>query len=614
MRGDDPDKKIDRVLTELEAIKKDVSNLRVRLQVLEQGNEPAAPTETAPPPPPPREAVAKKPPTDRKELEAKIGGKWLNYIGIVAVVIGMGFFIKYAFENNWIGPTGRVVLGMLVGLVFIGWGEFWKNKYKYYSQGLAGGGIAILFLALFAGTSFYEIIPMDAGRILFIVVTLFAVILSVRHNASSIAFIGFLGGYLNPILLSTGENKQAALLTYVTILDLGVLAVAYFKNWKWLNVVAFIATFAIFAAWAGKFYSIEPIPYATTQLFLVIFFLIFVSVSIFYNVIHKEVTGVFDLIFVGLVASSFFTASYYNLRDQFPDWMGLFSGVMAFFYLGLSLIAYKRLKAETRLTLTFMAVALAFLVIMVPIQLEKNWITVGWAVLAAALIWIGTKTDSGGILLAGAGLLVVAIGKLLFSDLSIDIFQPGFRSFFNERFLTALVVAASTFLSAYFIHKRREASYAQAGSITFFVAAHVILLIALSIEAFDYFAVPLARLQTQTAAFPTYEAYMGLYNKYLYAQKLSLSGIWATYSVALTVIGFIKKHAPSRLFAIALFFITIFKVFIFDLSQLENIYRIISFIGLGIILLAVSFLYTRFRQQIIGAVIGEKQEQRDEKK
>ncbi len=449
MNEHDRDKKIDRMLQQMEDLRREVSTIQGRLNTLEGKAEPVASSEEKAAPLPPREPATPKPVRSAKEIEAKIGGKWLNYIGIVAVIIGMGFFIKYAFENEWIGPTGRVVLGMLVGLGFIGWGEFWKNKYKYYSQGLVGGGIAILFLALFGAASYYQIIPMNIGRILFIVVTIFAVLLSIRYNTSSIAFMGFIGGYLNPILLSTGENQQVPLLTYITILDLGVLTVAFFRNWKWLNIFAFVATVAIFAGWADKFYSIQPIPYGTTQLFLILFFAIFASLSIFYNIIHKEKTSVLDLVFIFVVASAFFGASYANLRDRYPDLMGLFSGAMAAVYLGLAFISYKRVAAEKRLVLTFLAVALGFLVIMVPIQLEKNWITIGWAVLASALVWIGIKTESGSILIAGTALLVMSIGKLLFFDLSIDIYDPGFRSFFNDRFLTALVVAAATFFSSY---------------------------------------------------------------------------------------------------------------------------------------------------------------------
>ncbi len=608
MTENDRDKKIDRIIERLEALQDEVFTIKGRLDTIE-GRRASAPTpaeEAAPPPLP--ESAPKKPARSSKEIEAKIGGKWLNYIGIVAVIIGTGFFIKYAFENEWIGPTGRVVLGMLVGLAFIAWGELWKTKYKYYSQGLVGGGIAILFLALFGAASYYAVIPMNIGRILFIVVTVFAVLLSIRYNASSIAFMGFLGGYINPILLSTGANQQAALLTYITILDLGVLVVAFFRNWKWLNIFAFVATVAIFAGWAAKFYHVEPVAYGTTQIFLTLFFIIFGSLSIFYNVIHKAKTTILDLIFIFLVASVFFGSSYANLKDPYPDLMGLFSGVMAAAYLALAIISYKRVAADKRLVLTFLAVALGFLVIMVPIQLEKNWITIGWAVLAASLVWIGIRAESGSILLAGTGLLIMSIGKLIFFDLNVDIYGPGFHSFFNDRFLTALIVAGATFFSSYVFSRAPAAAYARPASLTFFVAAHVILLVILSLEIFDYFAVSMAKLQQGMIGQYDYGQYLELYNRYVYAQRLSLSGLWAIYSVVLIIIGFIAKHAPSRICAIVLFFITIFKVFIFDLSSLESIYRIISFIGLGCILLLVSFLYTRFKDQIMVAVIGDQRE------
>jgi uncharacterized membrane protein len=615
MRNDDQSQNFDRIIRALDAIKKDMDDVKTRIAALEKGRAPIAAQQSPPPPQQPTstqarpEAAPPKPPaTEKKSLEARIGGKWLNYIGIIAVIIGTGFFIKYAFENNWVGPTGRVVIGILVGLAFIVWGEFWKSKYKFYAQGLVGCGIAILFLALFGAAGYYNIIPMNIGRILFFLITIFAVFLSVRYSSSVIALMGFLGGYLNPILLSTGENREAALLSYVIMLDLGILAVAYFKNWKWLQAVALAATVVIFAGWADKFYSIQPIPYKMTELFLVLFFLIFTFISVFSGVIHRKKTDLFDLIFILVTATVFFATSYANLKDFYPDWMGLFSGIMALFYFILAFSAYKRTAADTGLILTFLAVALSFLVIMVPIELEKGWITIGWAVLASALIWIGLRIESRTILLGGAGLLIVAVGKLFFSDLQMDIYQPGFMAFFNERFLSALVTAASVFVSAYFISKKTDAGYSRPGGITLFVLGHLIIIVAISLEISDYFSVVLWHLSAGIPPTIDTNQFQDLYNSYLYAQKLSLSVIWALYSVALMIIGFVKRHAPSRIFAIALFFVTILKVFFYDLSELANIYRIISFIALGIALLGVSFLYTRYKDQIIGVVIGDGKE------
>ena len=143
-------------------------------------------------------------------------------------------------------------------------------------------------------------------------------------------------------------------------------------------------------------------------------------------------TSVLDLIFIFVIASTFFGASYLNLEDQLTGWMGLFSGLMGLVYFGLSFITNKRHSEDRKLVLTFLAVALAFVVTMIPIQLEGNWITIGWAVEAAALVWIGIRVANRGIRIAGIVLFAATILKLLIGDLNIDIYDENFQTFFNH--------------------------------------------------------------------------------------------------------------------------------------------------------------------------------------
>ena len=602
---------LDSIIRELRGLREEVSRLRKRLDAIEgrggKGGEAAA----DPPRPEPTTLkkpaeikTPKKPPAERGELEAKIGGKWLNRIGILAVIIGMGFFIKYAFDNDWIGETGRVVLGIISGLALIGWGEYLKKKYKVYSQGLVGGGVAILYLSIFAAAAYYEIIFAEAGYFLTVVVTIFAIILSVRYDAPAIATLGFVGGFLNPLVISSGDIEQIPTLTYIALLDLGILTLAYFKDWKFLNFFAFIATAFIFLFWAEDSYADRYI--TSTQIFLIVFFVIFASISIFYNIIYKKMTSVLDLIFIFAIASSFFGASYLNLKDELTGWMGLFSGLMGLTYFGLSFVTNRRHSEDRKLVLTFLSVALAFIVIMIPIQLEKSWVTIGWATEAAALVWIGIRVRNQGIRIAGIVLFVATILRLFIGDLDIDIYNESFRPFFNQRFLTILFVSLTAFLAAYFYSQNEDSLKGEAaiGGILF-VGANLLVIMAFSIEAYDYFDHRMIKLIDGEKIY--------MYDPALhYAQNLVLSGIWALYSAILVVLGFIKKNKLSRIFAIVIFGITILKVFIFDLSSLEKFYRIISFIGLGVILLSVSFLYTRYKDIIIEAVIGDEREDEDE--
>ena len=156
-----------------------------------------------------------------------MGGNWLARIGIVAVIIGIGFFLKLAFDNDWIGETGRVVLGLAVGLALLGAGEFWQRKYPVWSQPVTGGGIAVLYLSIFAAFSLYELIPAWSALAFSLLVTLTAAGLAIRYEARSIAILGILGGFATPLFLAEKLPQQEALLGYVLALDVGVLALGH---------------------------------------------------------------------------------------------------------------------------------------------------------------------------------------------------------------------------------------------------------------------------------------------------------------------------------------------------------------------------------------------------
>ncbi len=629
--------KLDLIFEELKAIRGEITKIDARVNSLEGKPAPEVKPEEARPETPlttsPAEPEKRMPPpeiktpkrkgaekAERGSLEAKIGGRWLNRIGVVAVVIGMAFFVKYAFDNDWIGETGRIILGIVVGLALIGWGEFLRKKYRLYSQGVVGGGVAILYVSIFAAAGYYTIISLTVASLLIVLITIFSIVLSVRYDASSIAVLGFIGGFLNPLILHHGDLKQLETLVYLAFLDLGILVLAYFKNWKYLNFFAFIATIIIFGIWAGQSYNPKT-DVESTQFFLTVFFLIFASLAFFYNIVHRTKTTFFDLGLVLATAFTFFGTSYFNLKEHYKDLMGLFAGFMGVVYFGMGLLTHWRNYGDRRLILTFLSAALTFLVLMIPIQLDKNWITIGWAVEAAALTWIGIRLNSLGMRIAGVGLLAFTVGRLFIFDFpGINIGDPSFYPFANDRFFTALFVSILLFFVALIYQqasKTQQTSKTQTSKtstgidpgerkvmeIILFIAANILLLITLSVESYDLFESRIIAMGPWPVEHDP--AYADRLTALQYAQRLSLSGIWAVYSIVLVILGFIRKHTPSRIFAIALFGITIFKVFIIDLSGLEQVYRIVSFIGLGVILLSVSFLYTRYKDKIIEAVVGD---------
>src|SRR5205085_3367029 len=201
------------------------------------------------------------------DLEARIGGSWFNWLGIIAVVVGVSFFLKYAFDQHWIGPLGRVLLGGVTGCAILALAERLRlSGYQAYAYVLSGGGILILYLSVYAAFGFYHLIRQPFPFALMAFVTMAAVVLAARYNAYAIAVLGLIGGFMTPRLLATNVDNEVGLFGYAALLDAGVLALAYFKRWRSLNYLAFAATWLLFAGWWFKFYD-------DSKLWLTLFFL-----------------------------------------------------------------------------------------------------------------------------------------------------------------------------------------------------------------------------------------------------------------------------------------------------------------------------------------------------
>ena len=176
----------------------------------------ASPSTSAPPPPPAR---------SRAEWEALIGGKFLNRIGALALIIGMGFFLKYAFDKNWISEWLRVGIGAAAGVaLLVGGRQSHRRDFQLFAQGLVGAGIAILYLSVYATFNFYHLVSQPVAFVLMAGVTVLAFTQAFLYEAMAVSLLGWLGGFLTPFLLSTGETHPVALFTYLAMLDLGLIA------------------------------------------------------------------------------------------------------------------------------------------------------------------------------------------------------------------------------------------------------------------------------------------------------------------------------------------------------------------------------------------------------
>lgn len=531
---------------------------RARSQPAPPMTSPAAP---APAWPPTRNAQspalnaqpsAKRP---RASLEARIGGNWFNRIGMLAIALGVGFFLKYAFDNEWIGPVGRVSIGFLIGAGFLIGGELLRERgYKSYAAGLSGGGILILYLSIFAAFSFYELIGQLPAFILMAAVTATTALLSARYDALPIAILGLIGGFLTPILLSTGVDNQVGLFGYIALLDAGVLALAYSKHWRSLNYLAFGATVLMFAGWLLEWYEREKL--APTMFFLTLFFVLFALLAILYNVINRRQTTWLDLLLTLANALLYFSTSYVLLDESYRGMLGAFAVLMSIFYLGLGYFTYSRDREDRLLIYTFLGLAFMFLVLAVPIQLDQHWVTMGWAIEGAVLTWIGLKANDRASLYGS--LVVFAIAVFHWVVIDAQNLSPGastdFLPLLNRRGLSCAVLIASLAAAAWLHNRFPSPAAADEQSIfreIYILAANGMAITLLSLDVNDYFKSSAYRQGVESSVWwesPADEA-----------RHFMLTALWAVYAAIMLVMGIRRNLRALRYAALLLLGLGVFN-------------------------------------------------------
>ena len=525
----------------------------------------------APAPSSPISSAAAASRADDGNFEAMVAGRWLNYVGILALLFAVTFFLKYAFDNNWVGPRGRVGIGLLAGSVLYPWSQHLLARgYKYFSEGIAGLGAAVLYLSLWAGWHYYHIFPQDIAFMAMIVVTAVTLLVAVGRNSERIAFLALVGGLITPILVSTGENHEVSLFTYLTILGAGVLAIAWVRDWKSLPPVQFLATLVYFWGWYSEFYRADEL--ATTVLFATVFFVLFAALP----AVRGWRDGEFSGLEVGIVLVN--SLAYLGALRQmlWPD--NRWALTVAVLVLAAAHLAAERMLPEKRGTKVRMArilyagLALTFATLAIPIRLDGRWITIAWAVQGAVLIWSGLRVRFAAVRWAGLVLFAIVAGRLVLIPIPADTFL------LNARFATFAICVACMALSCYFAATSDE-ELSEQESMAFVItsiAANILAIAASSLEVWDVFG-----------RMPSLGIDRG------HAQELALSMLWLVWALGLLGAGLWKKSEAIRWQALVLLGVVIVKVFLFDLSFLEKFYRIVSFLLLGLALMLISFYYQR---------------------
>ena len=490
------------------------------------------------------------PPGVSIDWEQVLGRNWFAIIGAVALVLGIGFFLKLAFDNNWIGDTGRVALGIGLGLALLGVGEYTSRRVPIWSQPVTAGGAAILYLAIYASFGLYQLLRPDVAFLFLALVVALAGLLALRYESIVIAVLGIIGAFLAPVLLGPSLPDVRLVLVYIIVVDIGILAVSTFRNWRWFTLLGWVGSYGLFAYWLTEFSDYEPL---LIQGALTAVFLVFAGATTLFHLLWKRVPGPLDMGLVGINATGFFALTVAILWEDYQIWFGLIALALALFYGLTASAAIKRSGAPPEVAMIALPVALVFLTVAVPLQLSGVWVTVAWAAQGAVLVWAGFLLARWPMRAFGLGVLTLAVGRLFLFEASLD--PEDFTLVLNERFPVFLAVIAACYVAG-FLHWRNRSQAEQwerHAAPALFGVANLLTLALLSMEVISYFDYrskwALEHLDSRTAE---------------NGKHLALTVIFAVYAFILTSVGLGRRLQLARWTGLGLMAVASVKLLAFD--------------------------------------------------
>jgi uncharacterized membrane protein len=573
-----------------EHLKQEVAALSERLQILEARVAGIASAHAPPPPETPavatpgQSAPAAAPHQHRprlpafvttssegRSLENRIGSQLFNRIGIIALFAGVAWFFKFAVDNGWLGPLTRIVLGLVVGSTIVLWSESFRRRgYAGFSYTLKAVGTSVLYLTLWAAFSLYHFIPASVAFVGMMLVTLLNASIALAEDAELLGFYALSGGFSTPLLLSTGADHEIFLFSYLLLLNVAVFVLIAMKDWARLLIAAYPATVFYAIAWYVEHY--DKSKRAITLFFAALFWISFASAP---PLLHRLRRADDDARHAGwlhvalpvahaIIAFAFFCTllnSDMAPETQAQGWAALIFGAA---YLVLMLLA-RRDSAHPLVVSLSATLSVAFFTLFIPLYFSGRSIIYGWLVEGSILVLLLRRSHAEYAPALAAVPLLLACCDLLVYDSFNNIQTQTVLA--NARFPCFVAAIAVLIASALAVRDSRWSLF-RAGAI---LAVNLLALVAVSRE-----------IQTYWQGSPT-----------LFAERFSYSVWFMLYGAALLVAGFWRDSAFLRWQALVLLAFTIAKVFLYDMANLSQGYRVLSLLGLGALLLGVSFAYQR---------------------
>lgn len=349
-------------------------------------------------------------------MEYAVASQWLMRLGVLLLIFGIGFFVKYSVENGLLPEWGRLALATATGFALIGGGSrLVGGPYQLIGRGIMGTGITALYFAAYASSERYELIPAQASFALMILVTALSGWLTLRYEAKLVSVLGVLGGYLTPLMLREGPVNYPGLYSYMLLLGVGVLWVCSRRQWPLLHYLSLVCNYALFAV-SLKNYLITD--FWRVFPFLTAFFVLYSTMVFLYNFRTKTKSNLLDVLVLYVNAGIYFLFSYNLIEDAYSrKWVAAVSAGLAVFYALHVLYCMTRKVLDRELMLSFLGLSAFFVAVTFPILLSNSWITVCWSLQALVLLWLAGQLGSEFLKLVSYVLYAIVLWRFAAFDL-----------------------------------------------------------------------------------------------------------------------------------------------------------------------------------------------------
>jgi uncharacterized membrane protein len=330
---------------------------------------------------------------DNPDIEKFIGENLINKIGIAVLVFGIAFFVKYAIDQDWINKVGRVCIGLLCGLILIFFANRLRKNYHAFSSVLIGGAIAIFYFTIALAFHQYHLFGQPAAFAIMVVITIFAVLISILYGRIELGIIATVGGFITPFLVSQGNGNWLVLFSYLTILNVGLIILAYYKRWRIINFIAFIFTEIIYLGWVLTKSGSPGFNYEGIFIFGTVFYILFLLMNVIHHVVRGSELKAFDFIILLSVNCCYYGAGMYLISESnVSHYNGLFTASLGIVNLILAFFFFRKSKADKKFIYLLIGITISFISLAAPVQLKGHYITLFWSAEMLVLLWLYQKS------------------------------------------------------------------------------------------------------------------------------------------------------------------------------------------------------------------------------